>query len=56
MAITIKTNQKIQSVQIKDNIYMCVCVCVCARTRARVTTQIQMIKLSKCQKRYLIKE
>ena len=33
MAITIKTNQKIQSVQIKDNIYIyiyiCVCVCVC---------------------------
>ena len=46
MAITIKTNQKIQSVQIKDNIYICVCVCVCvcvcARVRAcaRVTTQI----------------
>ena len=40
MAITIKMYQKIQSVQIKDNIYMCVCVCVCARTRARVTTQI----------------
>ena len=36
MAITIKTNQKIQSVQIKDNIYIYMCVCVCAR----VTTQI----------------
>ena len=32
MAITIKRNQKIQSLQIIDN--MCVCVCVC------VTTQI----------------
>ena len=40
MAITIKTNQKIQSIQIKDNIYiyiyMCVCVCVCVRARACV--------------------
>ena len=29
---------------------MCVCVCVC------VTTQIQMLKLPKCKKRYIIKE
>ena len=29
MAITIEKNQKIQSVQIIDN--MCVCVCVCVR-------------------------
>ena len=48
MAITIEMNQKIQSLQIIDN--MCVCVCVC------VTTQIQMLKLPKCQKRYIIKE
>ena len=48
MAITIERNQKIQSLQIIDN--MCVCVCVC------VTTQIQMLKLPKCQKRYIIKE
>ena len=46
MAITIERNQKIQSLQIIDNI----CVCVC------VTTQIQMLKLPKCQKRYIIKE
>ena len=31
-------------------IYMCVCVCVC------VTTQIQMLKLPKGQKIYIIKE
>ena len=29
MAITFEINQKIQSLQIIDNIYMCVCVCVC---------------------------
>ena len=34
MAITIKRNQKIQSLQIIDNMCVCVCVCVC------VTTQI----------------
>ena len=50
MAITIKMNQKIQSLQIIDNMCVCVCVCVC------VTTQIQMLKLPKCQKRYIIKE
>ena len=33
-------------------IYVCVCVCVCVC----VTTQIQMLKLPKCQKRYIIKE
>ena len=27
MVITIERNQKIQSLQIIDNIYMCVCVC-----------------------------
>ena len=48
MAITIKKNQKIQNLQIID--YICVCVCVC------VITQIQMLKLLKCQKRYIIKE
>ena len=52
MAITFEINQKIQSLQIIDNIYMCVCVCVCVC----VTTQIQLLKLSKCQKRYIIKE
>ena len=33
MVITMERNQKIQNLQIKDNIYiyiyMCVCVCVC---------------------------
>ena len=31
MAITIEKNQKIQSLQIIDNmcVYVCVCVCVC---------------------------
>ena len=48
MAITIERNQKIHSLQIIDNI--CVCVCVC------VTTQIQMLKLPKYQKIYIIKE
>ena len=28
MTITIEMNQKIQTLQIIDNIYMCVCVCV----------------------------
>ena len=46
MAITIERNQKIQNLQIIDNI----CVCVC------VTTQIQMLKLPKYQKIYIIKE
>ena len=52
MTITIENNQKIQNLQIIDNIYiyMCVCVCVC------VITQIQILKLPKCQKRYIIKE
>ena len=50
MAITFEINQKIQSLQIIDNICVCVCVCVC------VTTQIQLLKLSKCQKRNIIKE
>ena len=41
---------------------MCACVhvCVYARARARacvcVTTQIRMLKLPKCQNRYIIKE
>ena len=48
MAITIKKNQNIQNLQIIDYIYICVCVCV--------ITQIQMLKLLKCQKRYIIKE
>ena len=29
MAITIEKNQKIQSLQIIGNIYICICVCVC---------------------------
>ena len=29
MTITIEMNQKIQNLQIMDNIYVCVCVCVC---------------------------
>jgi len=29
MTITIERNQKIQNLQIIDNIYVCVCVCVC---------------------------
>ena len=36
MAITIKRNQKIQSLQIIDN--MCVCVCVCDYTNIEVKT------------------
>ena len=36
MAITIKMNQKIQSLQIIDN--MCVCVCVCDYTNSDVKT------------------
>ena len=32
MAITIEKNQKIQSLQIIDNIYVCVCVYVCDYT------------------------
>ena len=52
MAIIIEWNQKIQNLQIMDNIYVCVCVCVCVC----VTTQIQILKLPKCQKRYIIKE
>ena len=42
MAITVEMNQKIQSLQIIDNI--CVFVCMC------VTTQIQVSKLPKYQK------
>ena len=29
MAIIIEWNQKIQNLQIMDNLYVCVCVCVC---------------------------
>ena len=32
MTITIERNQKIQSLQIIDNIYIYVCVCVCDYT------------------------
>ena len=49
MAITIEKNQKIQSLQIIGNIYICIYVCVCVCV-------IQMLKLSKYQKRYIIKE
>ena len=40
MAITIERNQKIQSLQIIDNIYVyvCVCVCVCDYTNSDVKT------------------
>ena len=48
MAITVEMNQKIQSLQIIDKIYVCVFVCV--------TTQIQVLKLPKYKKKYLIKE
>ena len=44
MTITIERNQKIQILQI-------ICVCVCERL-----SQIQMLKLPKYQKRYIIKE
>ena len=50
MAITIKTNQKIQSIQINDNIYIyiyiymyvcvCVCVCVCDYTTEKYKRKI----------------
>ena len=40
MAITIKKNQKIQNLQIINNICMCVCVCVCVC----VTTQQSNIR------------
>ena len=36
MAITIKMNQKIQSLQIIDNMCVCVCVCVCDYTNSDV--------------------
>ena len=38
MAITIERNQKIQSLQIIDNICVCVCVCVCDYTNSDVKT------------------
>ena len=42
MTITIEMNQKIQSLQIIDNIYIyifvCVCVCVCDYTNSDVKT------------------
>ena len=44
MTITIKKNQKIQNLQIIDNIYIYICVCVCARAHARVTTQQRNIR------------
>ena len=33
MVITIEKNQKIQNLQIINNICMCVCVCVCVTTQ-----------------------
>ena len=33
MTITIEKNQKIQNLQIINNICMCVCVCVCVTTQ-----------------------
>ena len=38
MAITIERNQKIQSLQIIDNMCVCVCVCVCDYTNLEVKT------------------
>ena len=55
MAIIIERNQKIQSLQIIDNIYVCVCVCVCVCVRERDYTNLD-VKTSKMPKRYIIKE
>ena len=38
MAITVEMNQKIQSLQIIDNICVFVCVCVCNYTNSSVKT------------------
>ena len=38
MAIIIEWNQKIQNLQIMDNIYVCVCVCVCDYTNSDIKT------------------
>ena len=38
MAITFEINQKIQSLQIIDNICVCVCVCVCDYSNSVVKT------------------
>ena len=52
MTIIIERNQKIQSLQIIDNI----CVCVCVRERERDYTNLD-VKTSKMpKKRYIIKE
>ena len=52
MAIIIERNQKIQSLQIIDNIYVCVCVCVCVweRERERDYTNLD-VKTSKMPKK-----
>ena len=47
MTITIKKNQKIQNLQIIDNIYICVCVCVCV---CDYTTEIYKRKMYYHQK------
>ena len=38
MTITIEMNQKIQTLQIIDNIYIYVCVCVCGYSNSVVKT------------------
>ena len=47
MTITIQRDQKIQSLQIIDNIYMCVCVCVCDYTNLDVKTSKMLTKIYK---------
>ena len=50
MAIIIERNQKIQSLQIIDNIYIHIYIYI------YLTIEVQMLKLLKCQKGYIIKE
>ena len=38
-----KNNQKIRSIQIIDNIYMCVCVCVCVTIQQINISEIYVI-------------
>ena len=56
MVITIERNHKIYSLQITNNIYMCVCVCVITQQRnirkrcVTIKRIIQILKLLKDQK------